>query len=198
MEADALEKLGDVALRMGQYGQARRLLNRAVEIADRMGDIEKADKARAMLSHIERVEESGLAYPGRPAADIRKVNAWLEGGQQVLWVGRVYRIGIDIGAEREGTLHTETFSEPDWCDEDYFDLSIVLYGEGARVQPAARKAHLPRRGPMEAVFFEVEPRRPGMVELILAIFIASEETLLQKCQFALEVIEASEPSAVRP
>ncbi len=130
----------------------------------------------------------------------RIVNVWLADEGLAPCVGRTIRIGVDIGTPRFGRLETGggVFSEPDWGDADYLDLSIVLYGEGVTVRPAAQTGRLPRRGAMDAVFFEIEFHTIGTVELSLAVFIAGEETLLQRCEFALEVVETRESSTVQP
>jgi hypothetical protein len=120
----------------------------------------------------------------------RHVNAWLEQGQLPLNVDAPVRIGVNIGAARQGTIGGGVFVEPDWGELQQLDLVITLSGPGARVTPTSRRVTLQKQGDTTPVFFDVVPRRAGKLELYLSIHLAKEMTLLEELVLSLRVDKA--------
>jgi len=134
----------------------------------------------------EKVEEAAAAE-----AAGRHVNVWLEEGRLPLEVGTRYRVGVDIGSQKQDAAGGGKFQEPIWGDRQQLDLAIVLTGKGAQIEPAWQNAILPRYGNMPAIYFEVRPVLEGPLTLCLSIMLAKEMTLLEEFQITLDVVADS-------
>ncbi len=133
--------------------------------------------------------------PEPPAS--RQVNAWLEGAGLPLHVGKVYRVGVNIGGTRPDAMGGGPFREPDWGHRTQLDLLIVLSGRGARITPTSQWVVLPRQGETPAVFFNLEPlarddEQQWDLELFLTISLARELTVLEEFRLAFPVVRIPE------
>lgn len=139
-----------------------------------------------------RGESAGDDPEPVPVRSGREVNAWIVDGGLPLIRDRRYRVGVNIGAPREGRLAGWPFAEPDWGDRSEIRLLLSLHAAGVDVSPSCRRARLHREKNMRAVYFDIIPRVAGPVSLHISIFLARELTLLEEFRVGVVVADKAE------
>jgi len=133
--AEALTTYGTVTARLGRFGRARELLERAIDIAQTAGDLEGA--GRAKLSIIEELEDQTSAF--ELAATFESATELLQKSQDPSATKRLIscaqRVIDALKTDENEALPT---AEPDW--EEFSLRQQVRNYEKALIERALREA----------------------------------------------------------
>ena len=139
-------------------------------------------RATAGSSVPEEVTEGAQLGPQRRA------NAWLVGAEPPLRVNVAATVRFNVGASRPDTLVSAAFAEPDWGAAEQLELLVMLWVNGAAVEPSGHSLVLPRNGETESVEFRVTPQFPGKLRLRFRIYLARQGVLLQELKVDVPVV----------
>jgi putative chitinase len=122
---------------------------------------------------------------GLAPSNERRINAWIEDGEPPLEVGHIYKLGIDVGLERDDALASAKLEVAP--REDGLRLVIVVGGAGILVEPRQREINVPAEGNAQPVFFKLTPTRSSDVLLQISVYLARELALLQEFEVPIEM-----------
>src|ERR1044072_2635933 len=133
--AEALTTYGTVTARLGRFGRARELLDRAIDIAQTAGDLEGA--GRAKLSIIEELEDQTSAF--ELAATFESATELLQKSQDPSATKRLISCAQRvIEALKTDEIEALPTTEPDW--EEFSLRQQVRNYEKALIERALREA----------------------------------------------------------
>jgi hypothetical protein len=124
------------------------------------------------------------------AAERRHLNAWIEDAEPPLETMRAYQLAVNVGKPREPNLASRPMGEPDFKDEAFLELLVVVGGHGFSIGRRQHTLRLPRAGDSEVVHFSITPLVAAPL-LRISLYLSSDFTLLEEFEIPVKAVAHS-------